>query len=104
MDTLLILDGYSNLSLNAIIVEDLNLYGVIWHRNHLKIMSSVSLLKTNNTFHYNFFENKYSVFGDEDAHKELATDIWGMVAGDANGDGLINTSDIDSIWINHAGE
>ncbi|MBM3436129.1 MAG: hypothetical protein FJY07_07965 [Bacteroidetes bacterium] len=90
------LDGASNLRIAAGI--DQNLYVVLWHRNHLGIMSASGLLKTSGIYSWNFSAEAGKVFGGGDAHKELVPGIWGMISGDADGNELIEEPDKITIW------
>ncbi|MCD4696002.1 MAG: right-handed parallel beta-helix repeat-containing protein [Bacteroidales bacterium] len=95
------LDGTSNLQLNAIIVN--NLYAVIWHRNHLGVMTSVPLSLSGNLYFYNFSTGPDKVYNGWFCYKELAPNRWGMVAGDADLSGTVDIIDKDSIWAPEAG-
>jgi len=91
------LDGSSNLRLN-ITFED-NLYAVIWHRNHIGIMTSMPLQLSGNSYYYNFTTGPDKVYNWWFCYKELATGTWGMIAGDANADGFIDEYDKnDTLW------
>lgn len=81
-----------------------DLYAIVWHRNHLGIMSNYPLTKMDDTYSYDFTIGPEQVFGGENGHKELLPGIWGMRAGDANGDGIIDQDDINSSWVYAAGE
>ncbi|MCF8367855.1 MAG: hypothetical protein K9G76_02345 [Bacteroidales bacterium] len=80
-----------------------NLYAVVWHRNHLGIMSSLALQRSGEVYTYDFSESEDAVYGAGLAHKELATGIWGMIAADANADGSINNSDRSDTWMIEVG-
>ncbi|MCD4695185.1 MAG: hypothetical protein K8S16_03005 [Bacteroidales bacterium] len=81
-----------------------NLYAVVWHRNHLPIMSANPLILNNNTYEYDFTNDPNKVYGGILAVKELAPNYWGMIGGDANSDGLIDFQDILTIWYGNTGE
>jgi hypothetical protein len=63
-------------------------YIVIHHRNHLAIMTADSIEISDSTALYDFTKDSNKTYGSEGI-KELETGIWGMWAGDANGDGNI---------------
>lgn len=88
-------DGMHNLQVAVPTVEDL--YIVVYHRNHISVIASSPLTIINGVGVYDFSENDQSVWGGDEAHKNLAPGVWGMVAGDCNGDGMVNLQDKDSI-------
>jgi hypothetical protein len=78
------------------------MYAAIWHRSHIAIMSAYPLTLSNGVYNYNFSVDSTQVYGGTAGYKQLATGIWGMASGDANGDGVINTTD-KTIWRSEAG-
>ncbi len=95
------LDGSSILNFPDISITK-NLFVVIWHRNHLGILSAVPLTETNGIYSYDFSTAITQVYNGGAGYKEIATGIFGMVAGDADADGEINTVD-KTVWANQAG-
>jgi len=93
-------DGLSKLILGATITN--NLYVVIWHRNHLGIMSSVPLTLSGGVYSYDFTTQSTKAYGTN-AQINLGGGEYGMYAGNADGNGSVNQSDIDSKWANEAG-
>lgn len=86
-----------------IAVEDtVNIYPVVIHRNHLAIISSVSINKVSGRFDYDFTTAETQAFGSESL-VNLGDDIYGMWTGDFNGDGLIDLTDIN-LWKSQAGK
>ncbi len=79
-------------------------YVVVWHRNHLPVMSSVLITPTNVCgVAYDFTGSLASAYTQfMDAQKQLGTAgaPYGLVAGDANGDGIVNAG--DRVLINNA--
>ena len=71
-----------------------NLYPVIRHRNHLAILANNPAVKTNDIYDYNFTTGAGQIYGNG---KVLLGSLWGMLAGDSNGDGTIQTGD-KTIW------
>ncbi|MCD4736267.1 MAG: hypothetical protein K8R53_09505, partial [Bacteroidales bacterium] len=94
-------DGTSLPVFNEIINQ--NIYLVIWHRNHLGIMSADPLFPNNGIYYIDFSVAGSSVFGNFLAHKEIEPGIWGMVGGDGSPDGQINNNDKIDIWIPQSG-
>jgi len=73
-----------------------NLYVVVYHRNHLGIMSSQPLTEITGVFGYDFTnapDKAYSI-----GQKEIGTGIYGMVGGDGQATGLIDQDDRTNIW------
>ncbi len=93
-------DGSSILSFDHSIIH--SLFVVIWHRNHLGIMSSNGVTETEGIYTYDFSSTEAQVYGSADGHKQLAVGIWGMIAGDGTADGIINSVD-KSEWATQAG-
>lgn len=91
------LDGTSLINFN---VQPLyNLFVVIWHRNHLGIMSASPLVTTGSVYTYDFTTSAGQVYGGTNAHKQVAPGIWAMTGGDGTADGQINNPDKNEVWI-----
>jgi len=90
------LDGSSNMEFGLIVTQ--HLYLIIWHRNHLGIMSAVPIVLAGGVYTYDFTNSANQVFGGSLGHKQLATGIWGMISGDGDGNGNINNADKNEIW------
>lgn len=85
------LDGYSSLPFNYDVNHDL--FVVLWHRNHIGIMSSLPLNKINNVYQYDFSTGADKVYNGSNSYMELIPGIWGMIGGDWNTNGVINGYD-----------
>ena len=96
------IDGVSNLTFPIPVYADV--YAVIWHRNHLGIMSAHPLTKSGNLYSYDFRTDATSVYGSLAGYKQIAPGIFGMIAGDADGDGIIGSIDKTAIWANQTGK
>lgn len=68
-------------------------YLVISHRNHLSAMSAQPVVFTNQALPYSFTPGSGQYFGGTNAAVELDPGVWGLRAGDADGDGKITTVD-----------
>ncbi len=79
-----------------------NLYIVIRHRNHIDVMSAGALLSDGNTYTYNFTGSISSAYGGGAGYKSIAAGIFGMVAGDADADNSVFTSDFN-LWAGRFG-
>jgi hypothetical protein len=88
--------GSSNLEFGLIVNH--NLYLVIWHRNHLAIMSSVPLAAVGGVYTYDFTTGVGQAYGGILGQKQLAAGTWGMISGDGDGNRNINNADKNDIW------
>ncbi|MBL7105476.1 MAG: agmatine deiminase family protein [Bacteroidales bacterium] len=79
-----------------------NLFVVIWHRNHLGIMSANPLTESGGVYTYDFTTGSGQAYGSL-PQKEIVLGIWGLYSGDGNCDGYINGSDKSNIWESQAG-
>ena len=78
-----------------------NLYVLIYHRNHLGIMSSIPLTESKGSFIYDFTNDITKAYGD--GLKSLGGGIYGMIGGDSDGNGTVDSNDKDVNWSNKAG-
>jgi hypothetical protein len=95
------LDGSSNLRFYHSLQHQL--FVVLKHRNHLGILSANPLIASEGVYPYDFSSADSQVYGGTSAVKEISPGIWGMIAGDANADGLIEIDDKNSFWSVQAG-
>lgn len=65
---------------------------VIYHRNHLSIMSNSALPLTEASVMYDFSTASTQAYGS-DPMAEVATGVFGMISGDSNSDGVVNNAD-----------
>jgi hypothetical protein len=94
------LDGLPLLEFDAAVFN--NLYVNIWQRNHLGVISANPLVNVAGTYSYNFFSSSGQAYGGTSAQVQLYPGIWGILSGDANGNGNISLPDKTS-WMNDAG-
>ena len=95
------LDGASNLRFDVYYND--SLYAVVWHRNHLGIMSAYALNDNFGIYSVDFTNAVGQSYGGTQAVKEITPGIWGMISGDANASGMVDVLDIDPNWSNEAG-
>lgn len=95
------MDGISNLMFSLDVTG--NLYVVIYHRNHLGIMSKYALVQTGGIYTYDFSTAMDMVYGDYNAHKEIEPGVWGMIGGDGWPDGQVSMSDKIDVWLQQSG-
>lgn len=91
------LDGNSKLHFYISITK--NLFAVIYHRNHLAIMSAVPFQISEGIYNYDFSISANQVYGGMNAYKDLGEGVFGMVGGDGDANGQIGNSDKNDIWI-----
>jgi hypothetical protein len=91
------MDGSSILQFTASLNN--NLYAIIWHRNHLGIMSASALTESGGVYTYNFTTavNKAYLSGQKGLNGKAA-----MFGGDADANGTVNTAD-KTVWSSVAG-
>ena len=94
------LDGISFPQFSNLIENQL--FVVIWHRNHLGVLSAFPLMKTGDVYFYDFTSGVGQAFGI-DAQKYLADGIFGLWGGDAYADGVVNDLDKTVSWQTYAG-
>jgi hypothetical protein len=96
------LDGVSLLQFNQSVTS--GLFAVIWHRNHLGVMSATALPKSADTYAYDFSQGIMQAYGGAAGYKEVMPGLAVMVAGDGNADGMVSMTDKDNLWTPHAGK
>lgn len=95
------LDGISPLVYAAEIPVN-NLYVVVWHRNHLPVLSNFGVTEVDLLFTYDFTTSADQAYGT-DAQKGLPNGVFGMFGGDGNASGIVDLTD-KIIWMNEAGK
>jgi hypothetical protein len=91
-------DGVSPLAIFGPTIDN-SLFLVVYHRNHLGVMSSGAVSMVGSVYTWDFTTGSGQAYGGVNAHKDLGDGNWGMVAGDVNGNSLIQNSDITNGWI-----
>ncbi len=95
------LDGISRLQFTIVVKN--NPYLTVRHRNHLDIISKWQpVTDSSGIMSYDFTQNDQS-WGNT-SQKETGNGIFVMIAGDSNGDGIIDEADKSSLWQYQAGE
>jgi hypothetical protein len=69
-------------------------YILVWHRNHLAIMSDTSQTLSEVGLLYDFTTGLEKAYG-VNAMKQLTSGLFGMVVGDANADGYVTSTDFN---------
>ena len=97
--SIITIDGSSDIALNQNI--DQSLFVVVFHRNHLAIMSANPLTETGGVYTYDFTTPEGQANGT-DAQKNLGSGLYGMYAGDSDANGTVESGD-KIIWGTQAG-
>ncbi|RLD61463.1 MAG: hypothetical protein DRJ05_02530 [Bacteroidetes bacterium] len=80
------------------------LYVVIWHRNHLPVLTNTAITESSGIYTYDFSTGFSQAYGGAAAHKDIGSGIYGMMGGDTNADETINSSDLTAVWNLEVGE
>jgi PKD repeat protein len=75
------------------------LFVVVYHRNHIPVISANALVKLAGVYSYDFTTGSGQAYGGTLGHKQVATGIWGMFAGDADASGQVNSLDKTTMWL-----
>lgn len=94
------LDGSSVLQFSATI--SIEPYIVVWHRNHLGVLSANSPTESGGVYTYDFSSDLNQAHSGALGYKLIDTGIYGLASGDANADGLVNEDD-KTLWTEQAG-
>jgi len=94
-------DGNSNILFDQSFSD--NLYVVLWHRNHVGIMSAFPLTLVDGKYTYDFSTGASQVHGGISGHAHLGSGVYGMAGGDTNADGIVNGTD-KVLWTAKSGK
>jgi hypothetical protein len=94
-------DGTSNLRFTQTISD--SLFVVVWHRNHLGIISTHPVSEAGGIYTYDFSTSADQALGGTLAQKDLGSGVYGLFAGDIDASGTIDDSDKSVIWNTEAG-
>ena len=89
-------NGTDNLEVTLSSNSGISYYVIIYHKNHIPIMSALVLDGSSGTLTIDFTDNQSKAFGTN-AMKELETGVYGMFAGDADGNLSVEAADL-STW------
>lgn len=93
-------DGSSPIRVDGIAPVTDNIYVVLYHRNHIGVISNNSIsIADNGLFEYDY-STSGSIYQESSGAKQLSSTpgVWGLMSGDADGDGNIFPTDVDVIW------
>lgn len=88
------INGFEDFSENNI--TDGNYYVIVYHRNHLPIISSQKIEISGSQIQYDFSDSQSKVQGTN-SMKELSVGVFGMYSGDSDGNGVINNLDFGNV-------
>jgi uncharacterized protein (TIGR02145 family) len=78
-----------------------NLYVVIWHRNHLAIMTSGPLIGTGGVYSWDFTNQQDKAYNN--GQKQIGEGVYGMIGGDSDPNRIVDEYDKDPAWKSEAG-
>jgi len=90
------LDGINMPTFDETITQ--NLYIVIYHRNHLAVMSAYPLVESGGVYSYDFTTGPDKVYGGYLGCVEIVPGLWGLASGDGNADNQVNNLDRIEVW------
>jgi len=90
------IDGNSPLQFSFAVAY--KLYAVVYHRNHLAVLSGNELINSGGNYAYDFTTGAGQAYGGANAQKEIISGIWGMIAGDGDANGQVNNADKNDVW------
>jgi uncharacterized protein (TIGR02145 family) len=94
------MDGISLITYSGMITS--NLYIIIWHRNHLAMMSSGALTNIGGIYSWDFTDQLTKAYLE--GQKEIGTGQYGMIGGDSFANDTIQLTDRDPLWDMEAGK
>jgi hypothetical protein len=75
------------------------LFVVIYHRNHLGVISNFNVgINGTGTYEYDFSDAVDKSYGGSNGHKDLGGGVYGLISADGNGNGLIQNTDETAVW------
>jgi hypothetical protein len=89
------MDGTSQVSFDGVAAG--SYYIVVWHRDHLAIMSANPVALSSSSSLYDFTTAQAQAYGT-DPMADLGDSKYGLILGDANGDGIVDATDRSSAW------
>jgi secreted trypsin-like serine protease len=85
------------------IVPQHNLYVVVYHRNHLAVMSAQALSLSAGVYSYDFTNAATKAYGGANAHKQVIPGVWALFGGDGDANGQIQSQDKNDVWESQTG-
>lgn len=94
-------DGTSDLTISAANVTGSSFFVVVYHRNHLPLMSASAITESSGKYSVDFTTAQSQAFGTNPMI-EVSTGVFAMPGGDADGDGDVDATDLVN-WRNQNG-
>lgn len=88
-------DGTSDLTVSAVNITGSSFFVVVYHRNHLPLMSANAITESSNKYSIDFTTAQSQAFGTSPMI-EVASGVFAMPGGDADGDGDVDSTDLTS--------
>ena len=79
-------------------------FAIIHQRNHLSIMSAFPIVYNKGVYTYDFSDDAAKAYGGISGIKEIGSGVWGMIAGDTDANGTIQSEDKSINWTTDAGK
>lgn len=95
------MDGASLLQFDNSVTQEL--FVIIYHRNHLGVLSGNALTQAGGIYSYNFINPSGQAFGGINALNEVSEGMWSLISGDGDGNGIIDENDKILDWQIDAG-
>lgn len=74
------------------------LFVVVYHRNHVPVMSANPVTESGGIYHYDFTISDEQFYGGMGSCIEVVPGVWSLIGGDADADGSVNSTDKDTYW------
>jgi pimeloyl-ACP methyl ester carboxylesterase len=81
-----------------------NLFVVVRHRNHLPVMSGFPVTGVDGLFQYDFTNDIFNIYGGINSVNTLPGNKFGMIAGDIDANGVIDSTDKTGLWESQSGQ
>ncbi|GAB5526555.1 MAG: hypothetical protein Roseis2KO_44270 [Roseivirga sp.] len=95
-------DGNSNLTVSLSGNTGSDFFVVIYHRNHLPVMSANAISESSSAYTVDFTSTSANTYQGTASLASLSGSKFGMLAGDADGDGDVDATDLTT-WRNQNG-
>jgi|GEM_PF-1866554 hypothetical protein len=93
-------DGSSFLQFEVTVLHQL--FVIIWHRNHIEIISATPAPKIEELYYYDFTTDVTKAYGAGVGYKDWGAGVAVMVGADGNADGIITAQDKTNTWTYNA--
>lgn len=91
------LNGSPEMKFDIAAVTD-NVYMVVWHRNHINVMTADPIDFDISPIVFDYSANEGQVYGGADGHKNLGGGVYGLMGGDADANQEVKDQDKTGFW------